>query len=38
MNMLLDVHFNLVTFQCIDGFGCYYVCLTRFSLELMIFF
>ena len=34
----LDLAWNLATFQYIDGFGCYHFCLTRFGLELMIFF
>ena len=36
MNMCLDL--NLATFQYIDGFGCYHICLNRFGLELIIFF
>jgi len=34
----LDLDLNLETFQYIDGFGCYYFCLNRFGLELMILF
>jgi len=34
--MYLDL--NLVTFQYIDGFGCYHYCLNRFGLELIILF
>jgi len=36
MNMYLDL--NLATFQYIDGFGCCHFCLSRFGLELIIFF
>jgi len=36
--MYLNLDFNLATFQYIDGFGCYHFCLTRFGLELIIFF
>jgi len=35
MNMYLDL--NLAKFQYIDGFGCYYFCLNRLGLELIIF-
>ena len=38
MNMYLVLDLNLATFQYIDWFGCYHFCLTRFGLELMIFF
>jgi len=34
----LYLDLNLVTFQYIDGFGCYNFCLNRFELELIIFF
>jgi len=36
--MCLDLDLNLATFQYIDGFGCYYFCLNRFGLELIISF
>ena len=35
--MYLNFDLNLATFQYIDGFGCYYFCLNRFELELIIF-
>ena len=38
MNMYLDLDFNLATLQYINGIRCYHFCLTRFGLELMIFF
>jgi len=36
VNMCMEI--NLVTFQYIDGFGCYHFCLNRNGLELIIFF
>ena len=35
--MHLDLDLNLATFQNIDGFGCYHICINRFGLKLMIF-
>jgi len=36
--MYFDVDLNLAEFWRTGGFGCYHFCLTRFVLELMIFF
>jgi len=43
MKMTRDEHvgylnLNLVTFQHLDGFGCYHFSLSTFGLELIIFF
>ena len=35
---VLGFHLNLAASYYFDGFGCYHFCLTRFRLELMIFF
>ena len=37
-NMNIYLYLNLATFQYIDGFGCYHICLNRIELELIIFF
>jgi len=43
MKMTRDEHIgyldlNVATFQHIDEFGCYQLCLSTFGLELIIFF